>query len=59
MRSIFAIAVLSGLSGLAMATPIEARSDLCWKACFQSAPQCPDGWDAEQKGQCWTCCKTE
>ncbi|KAM3485416.1 hypothetical protein MY8738_001423 [Beauveria namnaoensis] len=49
MRSIFAIAVLSGLSGLAIATPIEAPSGICWAACFSTAPQCPDGWDAEQK----------
>ncbi|KAM3524269.1 hypothetical protein NHJ13051_004653 [Beauveria bassiana] len=49
MRSIFAIAVLSGLSGLAIATPIDARSDICWRACFPSPPSCPEGLEAEQK----------
>ncbi|KAM3430504.1 hypothetical protein MY4824_007668 [Beauveria thailandica] len=47
MRSIVAIVVLSGLSGLAIATPIEARQDTCLRVCWDVEQPCADGWYAK------------
>ncbi|KAM3448840.1 hypothetical protein MY3296_007471 [Beauveria thailandica] len=47
MRSIVAIVVLSGLSGLAIATPIEAREDPCLKVCWAVEHTCATGWYAK------------
>jgi hypothetical protein len=35
----------------------SAKQNICLLICLPEAPQCPDGWSANQKGDCWTCCK--
>ncbi|KAJ7214924.1 hypothetical protein GGX14DRAFT_562957 [Mycena pura] len=40
-----------------VAVKVQAEaSDICWRACFHEKPRCPNGWNAKQLGQCWTCC---
>lgn len=33
------------------------QEDICWRACFQAQPVCPEGWTAQYMGNCWTCCR--
>lgn len=30
---------------------------ICLRACFNDRIDCPEGWNAQQMGDCWTCCR--
>ncbi|KAJ4009519.1 hypothetical protein NW752_009109 [Fusarium irregulare] len=36
----------------------HANHDICWLVCWNTEPQCPEGWYSSQQGECWTCCRS-
>ncbi|KAH7270975.1 hypothetical protein FSOLCH5_003847 [Fusarium solani] len=33
------------------------NQDICLRICWFEEPRCPEGWYANQQGECWTCCR--
>ncbi|KAJ7832338.1 hypothetical protein B0H14DRAFT_2592140 [Mycena olivaceomarginata] len=51
------IALRVASAALPAVVSVKAQAPgICWRACFFEKPQCPEGWNANRKGECWMCC---
>jgi hypothetical protein len=55
MKFTLAATALLAMVVATAAAPAPADTN-CFPVCFAAKPQCPSGWIAAQKEDCWTCC---
>ncbi|KAK0650971.1 hypothetical protein DIS24_g6296 [Lasiodiplodia hormozganensis] len=35
----------------------DDKPQICWAICANESIQCPEGWESQEFGECWTCCR--